>query len=672
MRIIQKLFSVILIGVCVAAAAGQKSKDSPVKTVEVSGGKTEFEVGEHAKFSAVAKDDSGKTLSQNPTAWSAAPFDLAAADANGVVSFYQPGEVVVFALFGDKVGLVKVIVKPAPVTTVSIDPVITPIVVGGTLKLNATARTAGGDPRVGALISWASDNPAIATVDAAGVVTGVVPGKASLRAASGSASGTITLNVVKNTLRGLSVEPASTSGRTGDVVHFKAVAAGSGENFTPRWAVSGAGAVIDPDGGFLADNPGTYIVTAAIGERTASASIVVAPRNVERNLEVVGRAPLKDTLKDPRRGVQGAEQWIIGNYAYYSTISDHFLVYDISDPGKPKLTDKVTVDARLINDISTTADGKTLVISREGASNRKNGIAFYDTSDPAHPKPLSEYTATVTGGVHSAFVDLHYVYLTDDATGSMRVIDFADVKNPKEVARWQVENAVANTLKDTAGDEEVHGRYLHDLQVKDGLAYLAYWRDGLIILDVGNGIKGGSPEKPKFVGQLHFNHNELYGNGWLAGTHSVFRYKNYVFVGDEVFPGTFDLSSRIRIPVRGIMHVVDVSDLEHPRKVAEYPVPEAGAHNIWVENDILYMGYYNGGGRVLDVSGELRGDLYRQGRQIANLWTGDADGFRPNVPFCWGAQPHNGLIYFNDVHTGLWIVKLGEPIEKGSTTAPGQ
>jgi len=29
-------------------------------------------------------------------------------------------------------------------------------------------------------------------------------------------------------------------------------------------------------------------------------------------------------------------------------------------------------------------------------------------------------------------------------------------------------------------------------------------------------------------------------------------------------------------------------------------------------------------------------------------------------------------IYFNDVNSGLWIVKLGPKIEKGSTTAPGQ
>ena len=70
----------------------------------------------------------------------------------------------------------------------------------------------------------------------------------------------------------------------------------------------------------------------------------------------------------------------------------------------------------------------------------------------------------------------------------------------------------------------------------DGLIYIGYWHDGVVILDVGNGIKGGSPENPQFVSQLRFNYNELYGPGWLAGAHSVFRSKNYVFLGDEVFP----------------------------------------------------------------------------------------------------------------------------------------
>ena len=63
-----------------------------------------------------------------------------------------------------------------------------------------------------------------------------------------------------------------------------------------------------------------------------------------------------------------------------------------------------------------------------------------------------------------------------------------------------------------------------------------------MILDVGNGIKGGSPTEPALVSQIRFNHHELYGPGWLAGTHAVFRYKNYVFVGDEVFPAQFNLA----------------------------------------------------------------------------------------------------------------------------------
>lgn len=657
------IVSVSLVLILAATAMMGQESNGAARAVEILPAKPDVEVGQKLTFSVGAKDAAGKAIAAKATAWFAAPFDLASADESGLVTFYQPGEVTVGAIVEGKPVFTKVIVKPAPIKTVEIAVPDTPILVGGTMKLVPTARIFNGDPRTDATITWASDNPSVATVDAAGVVTGLAPGKASLKASSGPASGTMTVTVVTANVRSLSVQPRNATGRTGDVIRFHAVTEGAAGSYAPRWAVSGEGAMVYPDGAFVAEVPGTYVVTATMGDRVANASIVVTPRNSEREIKLVGRAAVKD--------VQSAEEWITGNYAYLSTISDRFFVYDVSDPSQPKLTDTIKVDARIVNDISTTADGKILVISREGASNRKNGIAFYDSSDPAHPKLISEYTATVTGGVHSAFVDGHYVYLNDDATGSMRVIDFADPKNPKEVARWQVENQVASMVH-TAEGEQVGGRYLHDLQVKDGLAYLAYWRDGLIILDVGNGMKGGSPEKPQLVSQFRFNHNELYGNGWLAGTHSVFRYKNYVFIGDEVFPGIFNIQSRERLPVRGIVHVIDLSDIEHPRKVAEYPVPESGAHNMWVDNDTMYMGYYNGGGRIVDVSGELRGDLYRQGREIGRLWTADPQGFRPNLPFAWGAQPHNGLIYFNDINSGLWIVKIGDPVTKGSTTTPGR
>jgi uncharacterized protein YjdB len=635
---------------------------SSVKTVQITASVKEAEVGQQVKLTAVATDAAGNVVKEQPSTFFAGPFDIAAVDDDGNVRLFGVGQVTVGAIVGGTPGFTTFMVKAPSVKTVEITPLKTPLVVGDSVPLEAVTRILNGVPRTGVPINWTSDNAQVATVDDGGVVTAIGPGKATITAKSGAANTTTTITVVKNNLRSLLVTAGARTARTGDVVRFTAKGDPAGEVMT-RWAVSGSGATIDQDGGFVASMPGNYIVTASSGNVSSSASVVVTPRNLERELTVVGRVPFKE--------FQGAEQWIIGNYAYYSTIADRFFVYDISDPANPKLTDTVQVDARLVNDIMTTADGKILVISREGASNRKNGIAFYDTSDPAHPKLISEYTATVTGGVHSAFVHDHYVYLTDDATGSMRVIDFADVKNPKEVARWQTEHPMVSTIRTKEGDH-IAGRYIHDLQVKDGLAYLAYWHDGLVILDVGAGIKGGSPENPKLVSQLRFNHNELYGNGWLAGTHSVFRYKNYVFLGDEVFPAIFDIKSPKRFPIRGIIHVVDVSDINNPRKVAEYPVPEGAAHNMWVENDVMYVGYYSGGGRVVDVSGELRGDLYQQGREIARIWTGDPDAFRPNLPFTWGAQPHNGLIYFNDIHSGLWIVKLGEKVDKGSTTSPGQ
>ena len=80
-----------------------------------------------------------------------------------------------------------------------------------------------------------------------------------------------------------------------------------------------------------------------------------------------------------------------------------------------------------------------------------------------------------------------------------------------------------------------------------------------------------------------------------------FRYKNYVFLGDEVFPAQCD-HRQSTDPHQGIVHVVDVSDILNPRKVAEYDVPEEGAHNMWVENDVMLIGYYGGGARAVDVS----------------------------------------------------------------------
>jgi len=666
----------LVAGLFVRTVGAQEEKDKSaqagpkVTKVEISPKEAKAEVGSSLQFTAVAKDASGNVVNAKVTAWFAAPFDAAGADEGGKVYFSAPGEITVGALIGNEIGFAKVIVAKRKVTQVMIEKPALPVAAGGSAALTARPEAADGSSRPDVAVSWKSLTPAIAKVDAAGMMMGIAPGTGKIQATAEGVSSEAEIRVVADTIRRMSVDPATTTAKTGDVVHFHATAKdATGKNVkdvTINWAVGGNGATVYPDGGFVAYNPGTYEISASIGPHSGVASIEVSPRNAEREIDVVAHVQPKDEQGAP---IQTAEEWIIGTHAYLSTIADRVFLYDVADPSNPKLLDTMKVDARLVNDVSTTPDEKVGVITREGASNRKNGIVLLDLSNPNKLQTASEYTETVTGGVHSAFINTHYVYITDDATGSLRIIDFQDPKHPKEVARFQVENNTTQTIVGPEGPVTT-GRYLHDLYVKDGLAYLAYWRDGLVILDVGNGIKGGSPEHPKLVSQYLYNHYELYGDEWLAGTHSTFRYKNYVFVGDEVLLGFFNIMSKERVPTRAICHVMDVSDIEHPREVAFFEVPEGGSHNFWADNDMLFLGDYGGGGRVIDISGELRGDLYREGREIARLWTGDSGGYRPNLPLTWGAQPWNGLIYINDIDSGLWIAKLGKPVFKGSTTAP--
>ena len=664
MRLAVLLVAAVLVSPIHGQEKPQEAKPTGPKPsrVEITPRTVETVAGQQLTFSAAGYDEAGNKMDAQPSAWFAAPFDLAFADDKGTVTFTGSGDVRVGAIINGKSGFIVVTVRPQAVARVTITKPRAALAVGTGLTLQAHAEMANGDPRTDQQVKWVSLRPDVASIDESGFVVGQAVGTAMLQASVGDVKASTSIDVVRNPVRELSITPKTTRARTGDVVRFESVASGQANarvSAVARWFISGIGATIDADGGFVAEKPGSYAVTATIGDRSAVASVTVVPREVARELEVVGRTPQEE--------FQAAEQWIIGKYAYLSSImAGRVWVYDISDPAKPVKVDSVSFDARVINDVSTTADGRIAVITREGASNRKNGIVFLDLADPAHPKVLSEYTETVTGGVHSAYVNGHYVYLTDDATGSLRVIDFADPAKPKEVARWQTENPLSRPVKNPEGETFIGGRMLHDVQVVDGLIYMGYWKDGLVILDVGNGIKGGSPEHPQFVSQLRFNYSELYGPGWLAGAHSVFRYKNYVFLGDEVFPAQFDLTDKARVPTKGVVHVVDVSDILNPRKVAEYDVPEEGAHNMWVENDVMYIGYYSGGARVVDVSGELRGNLYRQGREMARLWTGDAKGFRPNIPFAWGAQPHDGLIYFNDIHTGIWATKVVDPAERAT------
>jgi hypothetical protein len=639
------------------ATAGAQS--APIAKVTIQPAEVAVQAGDTVRLGVSATDSAGRLVKDPVVRWfqSGGHFE-GKVDSSGLVTGGSTGTLTISALVSSRAGgspvtgFARVTVLPGPAARLEFDRAASRMYAGQALTVEAIPYAANNDRRYDQVL-WASDAPAVVSVSPAGRLTAGRPGRTTITARAGRVRRSFPVEVVSNPVTALQIEPASSNARTGDAIRFSFRARDKQghavPDVQPEWGLSPGNAQIEPDGWFVADVPGTYRVTASFGGRTAEAGVQVRARDARRPTTLVGRMPLK---------LRAAEFWLHpnGRNGYLSTIADRLYAIDVSKPGAPVITDSVVVDARTINDVMTTEDGKYGVLTREGASTRKNGIVILSFEDPAHPKPIAEFTETVTGGVHSTFIYRGYVYLTDDATGSLRVIDIRDPYRPKQVARWQ-------TRPDEAGN------FLHDIDVKDGLAYLSYWNEGLVILDVGKGIKGGSPENPQLVSQYKYDLNSLYrdveavgGPGFIRGTHTAWRAGKYVFVGDEVFSATPRPTEGGGViglgRAYGRLHVIDVSNLERPKEVAYYEPKDGGSHNVWVAGDTLYLGDYQGGLRVLDISGELRGDLLRQGREMAHVVTGDGNGVVPNAPNAWGAIYRNGLVYVPDINSGLWIVRV--------------
>lgn len=541
-----------------------------------------------------------------------------------------------------------------------------------TILHDATAYHADGSSRPDVTFEWRSADPDVASVDRYGFVRGEGTGTTMITASFQGVSAQKEYRVQPLTATQLEIVGGEDGVRTGDVQNFSAVARDDRRRIVDGvpviWtlafkaeegiiAPSAPGQIID--GKVVADIPGVYTVMASAGPITANRRFTVVKRDVVQRVNVVGHGRQTTHYTSDLwvfQGVDGRDYALTGARQAQS----HAFVWDVTDPGNIFKTDSVQVDARSLNDVKVSPDGRYAAISREGASNRRNGVVILDMSNPAHPTIASTFDANgLTGGVHNVYATNDYLFAL--AGGDKYVIlDLRDIYNPKYVSEYNHPDS-----------------RIHDLWIHDGVAYSAEWQTGVVAVDVGNGRWGGSIENPKLIGVYPIPTGQ---------THAVFPYvsestgKFYLFVGDEIvnrrglaWEGNgpdhrqpYDPETgRGGYPraTSGYIQILDMTDPEKPEMVARYEVSEYGTHNIWVENDILYEAYYEGGMRLVDVSGELMGNLYTQGREIAVYKANDPLGWIPNAAAAWSVIPYKGHIFFSDISSGLWAVKL-EPRDR--------
>ena len=195
--------SAALAGVALVWACGGDSPTAPPTpeparstTVAVSPATAELTaLGATVQLSTEVRDQNARVMAGATVTWSSGDTSVATVDASGLVTAAGNGTATITAIAGSVSGSAVVTVTQL-VATVEVSPATAELTaLGATVQLTAAALDGNGHAVAGAEFSWESSDAAVATVDAAGLVTGVVEGVATITASAGGAQGTAEITV---------------------------------------------------------------------------------------------------------------------------------------------------------------------------------------------------------------------------------------------------------------------------------------------------------------------------------------------------------------------------------------------------------------------------------------------------------------------------------------------
>src|SRR5881398_1128193 len=203
------------------------SVPQPIARVDVKPADYALQVGDTVRLHAVAYDSNGRVMPEAVIRWfaSGGRFE-GSVDSTGLVSAGSTGTLNVAAVATlpgraakSTVAFARITVLPQPAAKIAVTPRPERMLAGTSLVLEAVPYAANNDRRYDR-VTWKSSRPGVVDVTPIGRVTARAPGRATLTAAGGRASESWTVVVTPNPVARVTLTPADTAIRSGDVVRF--------------------------------------------------------------------------------------------------------------------------------------------------------------------------------------------------------------------------------------------------------------------------------------------------------------------------------------------------------------------------------------------------------------------------------------------------------------------
>ena len=378
-KYIAALAAALLVVAC--GGSGSEPKQASVSSVSLSQASQTLNVGQTISLIATAKDGSGNALAGRLATWSSSNSSVATV-SNGTVTALAPGVTTITATIEGKTASIDITVQIPPVSSVTVTPAATTIIVGGTATLTATVKDANGNTLTGRTVTWTSSDETKVRVSATGVVTGVALGSATITATSEGKSGTATVTVSDGT-------PPTVSAVAPDTLTPGATATITGSGFSTNPGenvVTVAGVAVTVTAASSTQltivlpaampcqvtQDVAVVVTTAIGSASAQKALKVA---VQRSL-AVGQALLVTdfTTLTCNELSQTGGRYIISVYSTSTTptSSSQFELKGSAAPsGSPSIKTIVTAPAAR----SVASAGMATVIGSELHAKRERDVA---------------------------------------------------------------------------------------------------------------------------------------------------------------------------------------------------------------------------------------------------------------------------------------------------------